>query len=985
MAKRSLRRPLRYERDQAGCMWGLISIFDFRHGRFSQKLLSDRRRGRGHATGAGYSRTKVDMLTNFEDECQSIVDGKESEATTADAMKTSVKELMEEEMSNEEGSKQQTKSPEVELKQFDSKHGGQVTSSGKQVKRPGKKSFDSQMSDLDAARNLGPEDSCHQGAREKNSKNPDLEVMMEELCHQFHQKSTSYVKHDSLDMQSKQEYSVFQEKLSTAIKVIIDQRSTDEKCLTEGGATHDSKEFVDALEMLCSNKELFLKLVQDKKSPLLKPIQDLENALLNEDQNSNIVTGYNKFEQDLSKSKPDELVIRKRRNFFRRKSKSLENIPMKGDEMCQPSSRIVILKPGPASLQNSDTQVNFTTPLQSPCNMENKMQGERNPSQFSFTEIKRKLKHAMGKERHGISGDCNTHRFPYEHQNMGDGEKGDGGESGGWSSPNRNHFYTEKFAKPSIGVKKRDKIGKSRGSETSVVSEPTGYPRHGVPNLYLEAKKHLSEMLSNGDENADSMSRVIPKTLGRILSLPEYNFSRSGSPEKDNEHGFVTARMRLSPRSNSQMVNENTWQLVQEINATDPSSSMQNFEVQQHIADDNPDEEVPSSDYNPDEKVPSPVSIPGLSCDHNQNDSEEETLSPTRDEMDSEGIVDNLKTTNSGYQKNSQVLDVLLEPSGSLVIGDTQSCDTAEVCDEERSSQSLKLDSLEEDQMSSPSASPSSSSVTRKIEDPDSVIEKTERPSPISVLELLYAEDDISPEKTIPRPIESAIQPLKIHFEERSSSATEQGFCIGTGMEDEESEFEYVEAVLLGSGLNWDEFLLRWLSTDEVLDPTLFEEVVLFSNRSCHDQKLLFDSTHEVLKEKCEHYFGFFPTVSSVKSNIQPVPRGINLINEVWEGVEWHILQQASPHSLDQLIRKDLAKSGTWMDLRFETEYTGVEIGAVILADLIEDTVLSLANDTPEEEFPVLLNGLNGSESDVDLKNNLVSRSGLPRVRIEAK
>lgn len=44
MAKKSQKRPLRHERGQAGCMWGLISIFDFRHGRTTKRLLSDRSR-----------------------------------------------------------------------------------------------------------------------------------------------------------------------------------------------------------------------------------------------------------------------------------------------------------------------------------------------------------------------------------------------------------------------------------------------------------------------------------------------------------------------------------------------------------------------------------------------------------------------------------------------------------------------------------------------------------------------------------------------------------------------------------------------------------------------------------------------------------------------------------------------------------------------------------------------------------------------------
>lgn len=51
MAKRSRRRLSRHERDQAGCIWGLISMFDFRHGRSTKRLLADRRRESKQAVG----------------------------------------------------------------------------------------------------------------------------------------------------------------------------------------------------------------------------------------------------------------------------------------------------------------------------------------------------------------------------------------------------------------------------------------------------------------------------------------------------------------------------------------------------------------------------------------------------------------------------------------------------------------------------------------------------------------------------------------------------------------------------------------------------------------------------------------------------------------------------------------------------------------------------------------------------------------------
>lgn len=43
MGKRSKRSQRQRNKDHAGCMWGLISMFDFRHGQTTRRLLSDKR------------------------------------------------------------------------------------------------------------------------------------------------------------------------------------------------------------------------------------------------------------------------------------------------------------------------------------------------------------------------------------------------------------------------------------------------------------------------------------------------------------------------------------------------------------------------------------------------------------------------------------------------------------------------------------------------------------------------------------------------------------------------------------------------------------------------------------------------------------------------------------------------------------------------------------------------------------------------------
>lgn len=198
----------------------------------------------------------------------------------------------------------------------------------------------------------------------------------------------------------------------------------------------------------------------------------------------------------------------------------------------------------------------------------------------------------------------------------------------------------------------------------------------------------------------------------------------------------------------------------------------------------------------------------------------------------------------------------------------------------------------------------------------------------------------------------TAIQPLQIHFDE--------GMCTRAREENEESAFEYVEAVLLASGLNWDDYLSNKLSLDQLIHPSLFDEVELFSNRPFDDQKLLFDCTNEVLKDVCERYFSFY---SFVKHNIRPVPSGTSLIQEVWEGVEWHLLCYPPHHSLDQLVRKDMEKSGSWMDLQFEKESMVIELINLVLEDMTEETVFSFINESTEGEALVLLDEISDERS----------------------
>lgn len=74
----------------------------------------------------------------------------------------------------------------------------------------------------------------------------------------------------------------------------------------------------------------------------------------------------------------------------------------------------------------------------------------------------------------------------------------------------------------------------------------------------------------------------------------------------------------------------------------------------------------------------------------------------------------------------------------------------------------------------------------------------------------------------------------------------------------------------------------------------------------------------------------------------------MKIIVKVWEGVCWHFLPLPPPRTLDKIIKKDMDKNGTWMDLRLEAETIGFEMEEAILAELMEDTILSCVSKSSE-------------------------------------
>ncbi|KAJ6955371.1 hypothetical protein NC652_006718 [Populus alba x Populus x berolinensis] len=938
MAKKSQRHPVRYEREQSGCMWGLITMFDFRHGRSTQKLISDRRRGTRHAVGTGTPKNKVD---NLSENCLGMIDGEESRKVTDDTSKVSVKKLIEEEMFGEQDIKKEINNPGVEPKQSNSENGDH------RRRKSRTKSCDIHIEDLNVSESLESERPCLHNLEKQSTGSLDIGEIMEDFCRQIHQKRFGNAEHDQLDEvhhQLNQKNPEFEEKLSEAIK-LINEKLVNWKHVAEDGNFHPSKELRDALQILISDEELFPKLLQGPKSIMVKHVQSLWNAQVEKGEESKSLPGSNSSEQGLHGFRhSDEAIHGKQHKFFRRKTKSLEKNPSKENKACQASNRIVILKPGPTSMLPPKNESIIGSLPKSQFTIGDKVPNERFGSNFFLTEIKRKLKNAMGKERQDTSTDGTSKKFATKQQAVGNSEKGSK-ENLGRSSPSKDHFFIEKIARPPMFSKMREKTGKLKEHEISMECEAAIYPKHRESNIYIEAKKHLSEMLSTGQADAGFSGEQVPKTLGRILSLPEYSFSPIDSPGKDWEQGFLTAQMRFSADDKFQK---------HETNVSHLGRIALNSEPQSSVSNDSTDCKGQAS------------SNPNASASNELHDKEDKTLCSVGDEMPSEGEAEVVKETETAIDEEGDVLDTLFEPSKSPVDGDGQNGDMSEVCDKKENSECLEHHS-EEQTRTSPLTSPSTSSNTKKLDCLEGPSEIPERPSPISVLEPLFkTEEDVSPASSRFEPVELPVQPLRIQFEEHESSSADR-IPLKASIDDKESVFEYVKAVVQASGMKWDEFYMRSHSSEQLLDQSIFFEVEFFSNQLCCDKKLLFDSINEVLMEVYGRYFGCFSGLSFVQSNIRPVPDVKSGICEVWEGVSWHLLPLPMPHTLDQLVKKDMAKTGTWMNLPYDIETILVEIGEDIFEDLMEEIVFG---DLMEENLFIHVNkSLGGGNQSISVES----------------
>ncbi|KAK3001962.1 hypothetical protein RJ639_020921 [Escallonia herrerae] len=164
------------------------------------------------------------------------------------------------------------------------------------------------------------------------------------------------------------------------------------------------------------------------------------------------------------------------------------------------------------------------------------------------------------------------------------------------------------------------------------------------------------------------------------------------------------------------------------------------------------------------------------------------------------------------------------------------------------------------------------------------------------------------------------------------------------------AEFNYVRGVLELSGFGGNEFHGAWHSSEQPLDPLLFEEVECCLIDETHtrfneegiksNHLLLFDLINEVLLDIHAKSFTYYPMHLTCHSHVRSMPMGYHVLEEVWASISEYLSWRPElDQSLDDSLCRDLAKGDGWMNLQFDAECVWLEVEAMIFGDILEEII----------------------------------------------
>ncbi|GKU95259.1 hypothetical protein SLEP1_g8640 [Rubroshorea leprosula] len=873
----SPRSPALYESYKSGCAWSLIHFFDFRQSHSSGKLISDKKHvKKKQIIDYENKRNRLTLLNNAE-KPQESVGGVDHKNVVVNPRRSVLKKIVEEEMSIEHQRKN-IATAKVQDVLSESELVGDSPKKYQNSSKNFKKSQSMPVDGCNDAASKGNRQSSNQNVAE-NSLNGLIPAQATEAKehpkngkNHSRRKNIGGMKNDQLTEISLQVH------MDEAVEEFINKKLIDGTKLSRGGASNQSKNFIEALEILNSNKELFIKLLQDPNSLLVKHIQELRDSQSGKQQTQS-------FSDDKLSEHQDKCLH-------------------KASKDSQSSDTIVVLKPNATSLQNVANSSNHCSSQHSHYSSRNKGESDQ-PAFFSFEHMKRKLRHAMKvsrKEQNKTSLEGVLQKYLSDFQDSEEGAKEISRHN--IRNPPKTYLDIGGMSRSSGDVKGGDKVGQVRnvesgngrnavstsGSDHKSSSSVSRHSKGNESNINFPPRKHLFEML-NGRNDA-FFRKETPKTVGRISSFPEYDFLPALSPGKEWGYDYYSAHMRFLPYCNYPNFNGDRWRVHREKNRYS-GSLRKKAEAPPQANSKKPDDQLQMVDAKP--SIYSNTSSVADVVESIYLHGDDWSHRAKQTSSSSGKVLERYSTVDQG---ESSIVEVPFEPD-------------VDTCPE---SQTLS---------SSINGHSSFPLIMQRAKQCDGMTDEAEQPSHVPVHEPFVVEDITSPLSTVCQP--GTPLDLKSTFQDEHGSLSES-----------------IKAVLQVSCPDWEKLSMKYHLSDQIIDPSLFDNMEAWPDKSFGDPRLIISYIDEVLSEVHQCYSECSPWILVLKPRPQPVLLSRNMVHEVLKHVDWQLLSQLPQETLQQLVEKDLAKSGTWMDSGIDAEDVVTEMVDDFLEDLIVETAIGL-------------------------------------------
>jgi len=291
----------------------------------------------------------------------------------------------------------------------------------------------------------------------------------------------------------------------------------EEKDTADGKHLHSRsvtqpKQFRDTLEMLCSDTELFVKILEQSNLNNLESVQRHENR----QRGTGLVTTKMPENTKDSKSPSQHELVTKTRSreskhiFFWKKERP-NRTHTEETNSSQPVNKIVILKPNTIRGANPAAAISSTQYPEL---------SEAESSKFSISGVKRRFRIVSSEARKGKPTVCedSLQKDPHWFQKSAFAIKKDTRQLAEQTSEDKAlSTGTKDFRSSSMSRKKQRNDGPSE-INNNIMTSPKDESA-----FYDEAKKHLIEILKDKSQTAKYPTLQISRSLVRMLSLPQCN------------------------------------------------------------------------------------------------------------------------------------------------------------------------------------------------------------------------------------------------------------------------------------------------------------------------------------------------------------------------------------------------------------------------------------------------------------------------------